>query len=116
MSTCSLCVLCFHDIIKNNDKTLVDGSGSFKVRKELNTVNFNIQSNSPYVCKSCVGKLKKRHGIINNLQKIEADISALHQSSKKRKISKVRLPSNISGHHCAYLAFLIYWPGEKAHG
>ena len=36
-----------------------------------------------------MGKLKKRCGIINNLQKIEADISALHHSSKKREISKV---------------------------
>ena len=36
-----------------------------------------------------MGKLKKRRGIIDNLQKIESEISALHQSSKKREINKV---------------------------
>ena len=76
-------------IIKNSDKNLVDGRGSFNVREEVSTLNFNIQSNSPYICKSCVGKLKKRRGIIDNLQKIESEISALHQSSKKREINKV---------------------------
>ena len=36
-----------------------------------------------------MGKLKKCRGIIDNLEKIEAEISALHQSSKKQEISKV---------------------------
>ena len=36
-----------------------------------------------------MGKLKKRRGIIDDLQKIESEISALHQSSKKREINKV---------------------------
>ena len=90
MSTCSSCILCFRDIIKNSDKNLVDGRGSFNVREEVSTLNFNIQSNSPYICKSCVGKLKKRRGIIDNLQKIESEISALHQSSKKNeKLTKL---------------------------
>lgn len=89
MSTCSSCILRFREIIKNNDKNLVDGRGALKVRGELSTLNFNIQSKSPYICKSCVGQLKKRRGIIDNIEKIEAEISALHQSSKKREISKV---------------------------
>ena len=87
----SKCTLCFSDILKNSDRNLVEGKGGFKVKEELLTLPFKIEVNSPYICKSCVWKLKKRRGVINNLKEVEAVLVDLHQQSNslKRKFKSV---------------------------
>ena len=37
-----ICVLCFRDIMKHNNKNFVGGRGAFKVGKELNVLDFSI--------------------------------------------------------------------------
>ena len=57
------CILCLFS--KNNDK----------VNEEINYLQFVVQPTSPYICKSCLGKLRKRWGLIhNNLRKLEEEL------------------------------------------
>ena len=61
-------------ILKHNDKNLVDGQGAFKVKEELDILEFTVHSKSAYICKSCIEKLKKRRGVINNLRNVEVNL------------------------------------------
>ena len=65
-------------ILKHNDKNLVDGKGAFKVKEEFDTLEFTVHSKSAYICISCVEKLKKRRGVINNLRNVEVNLYDLH--------------------------------------
>ena len=68
------CVLCFSPIIKNNDKNLVQSRGQFKVDEEIRSLQFVVQPTSQYICKSCVGKLRKRRALYNNLKQVEEEL------------------------------------------
>ena len=61
----STCALCFSDIVKHNDKNLVNGKGAFITKEELSTLGFVVHLNSSYFSKRYVQKLKKRRGVIN---------------------------------------------------
>ena len=76
----STCALCFADIVKHNDKILVNGKGAFIIKEELSTLGFVVHLNSSYVSKRCVQKLKKRRGVINNLRQTEADLYECYHS------------------------------------
>ena len=51
------CVLCFSTILKNNDRNLVKSRSEFKVQEEILSLQFIVHETSPYICRSCVGKL-----------------------------------------------------------
>lgn len=82
MSKCSTCFLCFRDTVKYNDKLTFFSRGAFKVTEKQNGLGFSVKS----LRKCCVKKLKKKNsrGVINNLQKIEVDISSLCISPARR--------------------------------
>jgi len=65
------CVLCFSTILKNNDRNLVKSHSEFKVQEEILSLQFIIHETSPYICRSCVGKLRKQRGLYANVRKIE---------------------------------------------
>ena len=68
------CVLYFSPIIKNNDKTLAQKRGEFKVDVETRSLQFIVHSKSPYICKSWVRKLRKRLALHSKLQQIEEEL------------------------------------------
>ena len=70
----SHCVLCFSTILKNNDRNLVKSRGEFKVQEEILSLQFIVHETSPYICRSCVGKLRKRRGLYANVRKIEVEL------------------------------------------
>ena len=68
------CVLCFSPIMNHNDTNLVQGRGQFKVFEEISFLQFVVHCTSPYICKSCVSKLRKRRELHDNLKKIDEDL------------------------------------------
>ena len=89
------CVLCFSTILKNNDRNLVKSRSEFKVQEEI-SLQFIVHETSPYICRSCVGKLRKRRGLYANMRKIEDELfsdygskafkAGLTVKKKKKKI------------------------------
>jgi len=70
------CVLCFSTILKNNDRNLVKSPSEFKVQEEILSLQFIVHETSPYICRSSVGKLRKRRGLYTNVRKIEDELSS----------------------------------------
>ena len=65
---------CFSPIVNHNDKNRVQGCGQFKAFEEISSLQFVVHCPSPYICKSCVAKLRRRRGLHNNLKKIDEDL------------------------------------------
>ena len=89
------CVLCFSTILKYNDRNLVKSRSEFKVQEEILSLQFIVHETSPYICRSCVGKLRKRRGLYANVRKIEDELFSDYSSKafkagltvkKKKKI------------------------------
>ena len=75
------CVLCFSTILKNNDRNLVKSRSEFKVQEEILSLQFIVHETSPYICRSCVGKLRiKRRGLYANVRKIEDELFSDYSS------------------------------------
>ena len=68
------CVLCFSPSVNHNNKHFIQVRGQFKVFKEISSLQFVVHCPSPYICKLCVAKLRKRRGIQDNLKKIDEDL------------------------------------------
>ena len=73
-------VLCFSTILKNNDRNLVKSRSEFKVQEEILSLQFIVHETSPYICRSCVGKLRKRRGLYANVRKIEDELFSDYSS------------------------------------
>ena len=71
------CVLCFSTILKNNDRNLVKSRSEFKVQEEILSLQFIVHETSPYICRSCVGKLRKRIGLYANVRKSRTNFLAI---------------------------------------
>ena len=76
----SACVLCFSTILKNNDRNLVKSRSEFKVQEEILSLQFIVHETSPYICRSCMGKLRKRRGLYANVRKIEDELFSDYSS------------------------------------
>ena len=74
------CVLCFSTILKNNDRNLVKSRNEFKVQEEILSLQFIVHVTSPYICRSCAGKLRKRRGLYANVRKIEDELFSDYSS------------------------------------
>ena len=90
-------VLCFSTILKNNDRNLVKSRSEFKVQEEILSLQFIVHETSPYICRSCLGKLRKRRGLHANVRKIEDELFSDYSSKafkagltvKKKKKKKM---------------------------
>ena len=80
-SLVSSCALCSIAIIKNGDKNLVDGHTQFNVKSEILSLDFRVDLKSSYICKSCLGKLKKRRALLSNLRDVNASLRQIYSSS-----------------------------------
>ena len=73
------CNLCLKEVKDEHKRYLVDGKGQFNVLSELKSLDFNVANSSPYICRMCVDKLKKRRGLITQLLNLEGELKLLHQ-------------------------------------
>ena len=84
------CVLCFSTILKNNDRNLVKIRSEFKVQEEVLSLQFIVHETSPYICRSCVGKLRKQRGLNANVRKIEDELFSDYSSKAFKAGLKVK--------------------------
>ena len=67
------CGLSNKDILVKSDRNLVEGSGSFIVKNELEDLEFVVsQPYSKYVCRRCVETLKKRNRLKKGLMELNS--------------------------------------------
>ena len=76
MSTKS-CILCFGPLLKGTDLNLVNGKS--KIIVELEDLPFVVHDCSPYICKKCVGTIKKRSNLKKNLKTVEDELTSLYR-------------------------------------
>lgn len=78
----SLCVLCFVEIKKKQDKNLIFGRSEFHVEKELLSLDFKVDvANAHHICRSCVQSLKKRRGLLDNLHRLNCSIKQTYRAN-----------------------------------
>ena len=87
------CILCARDIVKSNERYLVEGKGKFDVIKELKSLPFLCERDGEYICKTCLQALKKRRGYLENIRKIEQDLKESKASVPKRRSSEEAIHS-----------------------
>eukprot|EP00794_Sanderia_malayensis_P019677 gene19677-21623_t len=68
------CLLCKSENIIPTHLYKVDGKGKFNVRACLKVIEFRSNSTSPYICRSCLEKLKKLDGLRKKLNEIVSEI------------------------------------------
>lgn len=73
------CNLCFRKIEKDYERFLVEGRGQFNVLLELESLEFNVTRTSRFICRGCLQKLKKRRGLLNQLDSINSYFKSLHR-------------------------------------
>jgi len=74
------CVLCFSTILKNNNRNLVKSRSEFKNQEKILSLQYIAHETSPYICRSCVGKLRKRRGLYANVRKVEDELCSDYSS------------------------------------
>ena len=75
---------------------LVRGHGKSNVYEEIISLQFNVHDTSQHICKQCLRKLQKRHGLRTNLRELDEEIFQSYSSkaykgglSIKKKTVKV---------------------------
>ena len=63
-----ICILCFESLVRPCDRNFVDGRGAFKVLDELNDLPFVVRIDFKYICKHCLGMLKKRNALKKSVE------------------------------------------------
>ena len=79
------CVLCCRNIVKHQERYLVEGKGKFNVGEELSQLPFNVPLTSKYICKGCLQLLKKRHGLSHQLLDVDCELKSafsLHETDQ----------------------------------
>ena len=61
-------ILCFERLTRPCDRNFVDGRGVLRALDELSDLPFVVRSDYRYICKHCLGVLKKRNGLKTNLE------------------------------------------------
>ena len=58
-----VCIFCFDTLVKQNDRNLIEGRAEFSAVLELSDLPFVVRQESKYICKRCLGLLKKRKAL-----------------------------------------------------
>ena len=96
-----ICILCFREIAKTNERYIVEGRGKFNVCEELNTLPFQCKRTSDFICVSCVKNLKKRRSLVDQQQKLE---NTLEEIYKKGETIQQSVLKRSSAEDCALVS------------
>ena len=77
MMSTKTCILCFGPVLKGTDCNLVNGKS--KIIVELQDLPFVGHDCSPYICKKCLGVIKKRSNLKKNLKIVEDELTLLYR-------------------------------------
>ena len=81
----AVCVLCHGDILKKGDKNLIEGHTEFSPKSEIVSLDFSVELNSSYICRSCLVKLKKRRALISHLREVNDSLRQIYWKSLNAK-------------------------------
>ena len=81
----AVCVLCCGDILKKGDKNLIEGRTEFSPKSEIVSLDFSVELNSSYICRSCLVKLKKRRALISHLREVNDSLRQIYWKSLNAK-------------------------------
>ena len=96
MALAPSCVFCFAELTKLNERNLVASRGEFNVGQQLESLPFIIHTEiSKYICRKCLGLIKKRSCLKQKLEELEKDLLSEYRSQcHQRGIPlKVKSPS-----------------------
>lgn len=98
----AVCVLCRGDILKKGDKNLLEGRTEFSPQSEIVSLDFSIEFNSSYICRSFLVKLRKRRELISHLREVNDSLRQIFwkSSSVKNNSFNVR-PDAMQDSFCA---------------
>ena len=76
------CNLCYRVIEKRNERVLLSkGWKQFDVVTEIESLEISLRSTeNKYICRNCVAKLKKRQSLVEQKEKLEAELKSLSTS------------------------------------
>ena len=74
------CNLCCRVIEKSHERVLlVKGWKQFDVIAEIASLDLSLRSiENKYICRNCVAKLKKRRGLLEQVEKLERELRSLN--------------------------------------
>lgn len=75
------CVLCFRYIDKGVERYRVQGKGKFDIVEALKSLPFDIRNSNTFICKHCLAKLKKRSGLVQQLNSLDNELKDVYQKS-----------------------------------
>ncbi len=73
------CICCQTYLEKPSDRNRVESRGGFNVLREIKDLPIVVLMRSEYICKQCLGLLKRRSGLKENLRKLDKDIENLYE-------------------------------------
>ena len=73
------CIFCQTCLEKPSDRNRVESRGGFNVLQEINDLTIVVLRRSEYICKRCLGLLKRRQGLKDNLRKLDKEIENLYE-------------------------------------
>ena len=82
MATTTTCILCFEVLHreknKGNDFNLVAGKGETNIEQELTLLSVYVAPTSKYICRKCLGLIKRRAGHRKKLEDIDHEVIKLY--------------------------------------
>ncbi len=82
----SRCTLCFLETSLKSDRNLVEGSGAFNPKSELNCLDIVIQEPfEKYICRKCVDLLKRRKKLKDGLNEVNKEIFEKYRNTASIK-------------------------------
>ena len=76
------CILCFRVIKLKHERYLIIGKSKFNIKEAIQQLPFELLDSSPYICRQCLDKLRKRESLISQEKNIVAELSSLFQKGK----------------------------------
>jgi hypothetical protein len=76
------CILCFRVIKLKHERYLIIGKSKFNIKEAIQQLPFEVLDSSPYICRQCLDKLRKRESLISQEKNIVAELSSLFQKGK----------------------------------
>ena len=76
------CILCFRVIKLKHERYLIIGKSKLNIKEAIQQLPFEVIDASPYICRQCLDKLRKRARLISQEKNIVAELNSLFQKGK----------------------------------
>eukprot|EP00112_Aurelia_sp_Birch-Aquarium-sp1_P026280 Seg9236.1 transcript_id=Seg9236.1/GoldUCD/mRNA.D3Y31 product="hypothetical protein" protein_id=Seg9236.1/GoldUCD/D3Y31 len=84
------CILCFEILLREKNKgnyfNLVAGKGETNIENELQLLSVYVVPTSKYICRKCLGLIKRRAGHWKKLEDIDHEIGQLYHKGSTKNI------------------------------